>query len=239
MCAVIGFYSSDVSEQERLLLSEVFIQSGIRGKHATGLFWGGGYVSEPVNVYDFVELFPFEEITGETYLIGHTRYSTSDLDYNQPILCNEGVSVVHNGVITQETPEKWVKHFGYSCETRNDSELILRAYINGHHPIERFKGSSISCIISDGRFLKFFRNSSRPLWFIKYGGSYFISSTKDILIRSFGKFGINIEPINCEPGVEYYITGGVLTKRSGMRIDYDWQCSLDCATNYKSLANGL
>lgn len=238
MCSVIGYYSRNTTLKERNILKSIFLQSGIRGKHATGLFCGNGYVSEPVSTYEFSELFPFEEIVGETYLIGHTRYSTSDLNFNQPIVI-EGIAIVHNGVVTQENPSKWENHFGYMCETRNDSELLLRAYRSGVHPLVKFRDSSIACIVSDGSYLKFFRNEYRPLWFFASDGSYFISSTRDILVRAFRENGISISPIKCKPCIEYSITNGELIELGIIDSKADLQRSLDCTLRYKSLSYGL
>ena len=56
-------------------------------------------------------------------MIGHCRYSTSDLQYNQPIY-NDDYSIAHNGVVSQEMPERWKELYGYDCKTKNDSELI-------------------------------------------------------------------------------------------------------------------
>ena len=240
MCAVIGFYSADPNSVDISILKQIYLESKIRGKHATGAYLYGDGVSLPIPSKEFVDLFPFEIISGETYFIGHTRYSTSDLSYNQPII-DKGVGVVHNGVITQEEPTKWEHHFGYKCETLNDSELILKCFQeNKTHPLTKFKGSSVACIISDGNSLVFFRNESRPLWYYMHNKSLFISSTRDILRRAFDAvINLGIEPIKCDPYVEYKLIKGNLSKTTLSKDFIDKQVTLPCSDFYKSLCDGL
>ena len=99
------------------MLHRVFLESRIRGMHATGLSYvkANSIVTQKLPVS--ADKFPFDfesylNEDGNLYLVGHCRYSTSDLEYNQPI-ANERVSVVHNGVITQELYEDWELLHGY------------------------------------------------------------------------------------------------------------------------------
>jgi len=242
MCSVIGFVTNNYNEEQNLLLIELFKQSQIRGKHATGLSYfdktGQVYtLLAPIHANEFIkEIEEFNFIDQkDLFLIGHTRYSTSDLEYNQPIHF-DGISIVHNGVITQEFSNKWKEHFGYDCETKNDSELILRCIKNNEHPLIKFKGSSIAAIVLQNEEIKFFRNGNRPLWYLEYNGSYFISSTKDILQRTF-KNVLNeyIEPIKCENGIEYKIDSIFRFSKSFINIDSDQQIDLECSNYYKKV----
>ena len=114
------------------------------------------------------------------YLIGHCRYSTSDLLYNQPI-ANETHSIVHNGVITQELPENWSKIFHYTCETKNDSELVLYSdNALGEYP----DASMAVCELSVEKKLTAYRNGKRPLYMTNLENGILFTSTADIPKRA-------------------------------------------------------
>ena len=114
------------------------------------------------------------------YLIGHCRYSTSDLEYNQP-LSNEKKSIVHNGVITQELPENWNTLYPYVFETKNDSELVLHS----EDPLREFADASMAVceLYEDGR-LRFYRNGKRPLYLTNLSNGSIITSTADVPKRA-------------------------------------------------------
>lgn len=193
MCAVIGAILKEPSLEDFQNLERVFLESSIRGLHATGISYLQGdkivTVKEPVHAKEFVEKYKLEDCLnedGNLYLIGHCRYSTSDLKYNQPI-SNEQISVVHNGVITQELPENWEKLFGYKCETKNDTELLLHTIEDGKSPLEHWSDASISaCVLSIDKSLKIFRNGKRPLYLTQFNNGYIVTSTMDIPTRAFG-----------------------------------------------------
>jgi glutamine phosphoribosylpyrophosphate amidotransferase len=171
------------------MLKRVFLESKIRGMHATGVSYvKGGEVhttkeAVPADRFNF----NFEEYLnedGNLYLIGHCRYSTSDLEYNQPI-GNGSLSVAHNGVITQELSEHWKELYGYDCETKNDSELLLHTIQENVSPLRRWKDASISvCVLSREKTLKFFRNGKRPQYLTSIPNGVIITSTADIPKRA-------------------------------------------------------
>lgn len=180
MCAVIGI-DGLVSVD---LVKNIFIESQIRGRHATGVsYWKNGKVTtikEPIPAEEFIKKHNPEDWFDNGFLtmIGHCRYSTSDLEYNQPI-ANEEKAVVHNGVITQEMPEKWEELYGYKCETRNDSELLFHSW-----DLNKWPDASIAAIfLSEGR-IEWGRNGKRPLW-ISWNNDegIVITSTKDVAER--------------------------------------------------------
>ena len=130
MCGVLGIVLKNPGEQEFNLVRQLFVQSMIRGKHASGV----SYVKnnkvytfkEPVDACTFInnqDISSWINEDGNLYCIGHVRYSTSDLAYNQP-MATDDLSIVHNGVISQESPESWKETFGYDTETRNDVPCI-------------------------------------------------------------------------------------------------------------------
>ena len=130
MCAVVGIVLKSPTAQDFQMAKRVFHESSIRGLHATGISYVKGNKITTEKLAVPADAFPFEfenyvNEDGNLYLIGHCRYSTSDLQYNQP-LGDSSVSIVHNGVVTQELPENWKELYGYDTETKNDSELIYK-----------------------------------------------------------------------------------------------------------------
>lgn len=191
MCAIIGAYLENPSEQDFLQLEKVFVESSIRGLHATGLSWLRDNHINTFITKDSIEKF-FKSFAlkntinedGNLYLIGHCRYSTSDLKYNQP-LYNENFAIVHNGVVTQEMPEDWERLYGYKCVTRNDSELILHTLEAKKSPLVEFADASMAVVeLHKNKRIRFYRNGKRPLYFTSIGNGRIITSTKDIAVRA-------------------------------------------------------
>lgn len=190
MCSVIGAIIKEPRAEDFLMLHRVFLESKIRGMHATGISYvkHGKIVTEkrPVPADEFPFNFPsYVNEDGSLYLIGHCRYSTSDLQFNQPI-ANENLSVVHNGVITQELPEKWKELYGYDCETKNDTELILHTAEDCISPLVRWKDSSLAVIeLHVDKVIRFYRNGKRPLYLTSISNGCIITSTADVPKRAF------------------------------------------------------
>jgi glutamine phosphoribosylpyrophosphate amidotransferase len=157
--------------------------------HATGISYvkHGKIITEkrPVPADEFPFNFPsYVNEDGSLYLIGHCRYSTSDLEFNQPI-ANENLSVVHNGVITQELPEKWKELYGYDCETKNDTELILHTAEDCISPLLRWKDSSLAVVeLHVDKVIRFYRNGKRPLYLTSISNGCIITSTADVPKRA-------------------------------------------------------
>lgn len=190
MCSVIGAIIKEPRAEDFLMLHRVFLESKIRGMHATGISYvkHGKIITEkrPVPSDEFPFNFPsYVNEDGSLYLIGHCRYSTSDLEFNQPI-ANENLSVVHNGVITQELPEKWKELYGYDCETKNDTELILHTAEDCISPLVRWKDSSLAVIeLHVDKVIRFYRNGKRPLYLTSISNGCIITSTADVPKRAF------------------------------------------------------
>lgn len=187
MCGVIGVAIRDATKEDIALVYRLFTETEIRGKHATGM----SFLSRnefltfklgiPVQQFlDRIEMNHIIDHDGSIFMIGHIRYSTSDLRYNQPFY-NENLSIVHNGVISQEDKSKWK----YDTETANDSELILRSYEHGQHPLEDFRPSSMAvCALHSNQVLEWYRNEARPLWYTKVPRGVIVTSTQDIARRA-------------------------------------------------------
>ena len=191
MCGVLGIAIKKPTEKEFELIRRLFVQSMIRGKHATGVSYvkkGKVHtIKEPVHAYTFInnqDIPSWVNEDGNLYCIGHVRYSTSDLAYNQP-MATDNLSIVHNGVISQESPETWKDTYGYETLTKNDSELILRCLENGEIPLHKFQPSSMSvCTLDKDKVLTAFRNEARPLYYTYGSNGIIFASTADILKRS-------------------------------------------------------
>ena len=191
MCAIIGAYIENPSSSDLVMLADVFYESSIRGLHATGVSWvKDGQIHshiDAVPAIKFLESLDFRNCInedGNLYLIGHCRYSTSDLAYNQP-LWNDNISIVHNGVVSQEMPEKWKDLYGYDCKTRNDSELIVHTLQANKSPLEEFPNSSMAVVeLYKEKKLRFYRNGKRPIYFTSLKNGVIITSTKDIAKRA-------------------------------------------------------
>lgn len=189
MCSVIGAIIKEPRAEDFLMLHRVFLESKIRGMHATGISYvkHGKIITDkrPVPADEFPFNFPsYVNEDGSLYLIGHCRYSTSDLEFNQPI-ANENLSVVHNGVITQELPEKWKELYGYDCETKNDTELILHTAEDCISPLIRWKDSSLAVIeLHVDKVIRFYRNGKRPLYLTNISNGCIITSTADVPKRA-------------------------------------------------------
>jgi glutamine phosphoribosylpyrophosphate amidotransferase len=191
MCGVLGITIENFNDEDGDLVRRLFQQSMIRGKHATGVSYvkDGSVVTikEPIPAKQFInkqDISSWTNEDGNLYCIGHIRYSTSDLKYNQP-MATKDLSIVHNGVISQESPETWEYAYGYQTVTSNDSELILRALLNGDEPLTKFSPSSMAvCTIDKNKKLTAFRNEARPLYYYSDSRIAVFASTADILKRS-------------------------------------------------------
>lgn len=126
MCGIIGFWADKLDDNKFELLRNLFLETKIRGLHATGMSIVQYYL-----IKTFIEKFPADkfvdlylqnlnlvtDIDSSVKLIGHCRYSTSDLEYNQPIT-KINKSIVHNGVISQEPQKNWESIYGVKTETK-------------------------------------------------------------------------------------------------------------------------
>ena len=216
MCGVVGYWG----RPNEALLTEVLLQNNIRGQHATGVSFidkgGIATLKQPGCAKDFVSRRDVKGVLAGPALICHSRYSTSSLEFNQPI-ANTEVAVSHNGVITQEEPDRWEDLYGYQCRTQNDSELLLHAFSEGIHPLEKFPEASIATCILTPHKLTFFRNGKRPLWFVEENGYTLVVSTKDIAARC----GLSAQP--CEPFVHYEVGPQGITSRPLCQTGEDLQ----------------
>lgn len=204
MCAILGCYLEAPTTKQVEIVKRLFVESQVRGKHASGysILQGNRIFSQiaPIPAEDFVQSY-FAEVQPGDYvlqLIGHCRYSTSDLRYNQPIHHDPGWAIAHNGVVDQRDPEHWTD-YGYNLQTSNDSELVYQVLLSGGEPLVRLPEASMAvCEISASKGLRWYRNAKRPLYHLKVDNGYFVCSTKDIAKRA----GLE-NPRRCVPGTIY------------------------------------
>lgn len=203
MCAVLGLYNDNGIDN--ILLKNLLNQSMIRGKHATGIAWNNKGKLEYDIFTSSADQYDIPNIE-TNMLIAHCRYSTSDLQYNQPIT-DKNLAIVHNGVITQSDAATWSNTYDMQFSTKNDSEIVLRHWQKKIHPIN-IEGSMAVVVLDmvNENKLHFFRNEQRPLYWAKHKNHYVITSTKDIMKRS------NINNVNkAESCKDYSIQNGLLS----------------------------
>ena len=232
MCAVIGIIMSKPTSKDFELVRNVFRESKIRGMHATGMSFLPHWSKEIVTIKDAIPADKFVDVhlqdksltdmisdDGNLYLIGHCRYSTSDLEYNQP-LYTSNKSIVHNGVITQESPDKWKDKFGYDCITKNDSELVLHA----ENPLQQFFDMSMGvCELDVAKTLRVYRNGKRPLYLTDVENGSIITSTVDIARRA-GLTGNTEEiPMNTYLTFDDQLTLTVESVNVDGAVDYQYE----------------
>tara|TARA_R110000824_G_scaffold272414_3_gene460945 strand:- start:150 stop:806 length:657 start_codon:yes stop_codon:yes gene_type:complete len=197
MCGIFSI----VSEKDISLdfISKILLELKIRGKHSTGISWiEDGQLKTDIQAVASDE-YIIPNIKTKV-IIGHTRYSTSSLEYNQPIT-NKNIAVVHNGVITQKDYKHW-QNEEYKFLTKNDSEYIIKSFLLNKHPLIEYPDASIStCVLNkENKTLKYFRNDKRPLWYYQNETSIIAISTKNIFER------LDIQGSKkCESCLEYEI----------------------------------
>lgn len=185
MCGVIGVFLRNVNDNDIEIVTKVILESRIRGMHATGVsYYKNGKIHtirEPISAKLFLEKHPVQKFVegNQLTMIAHCRYSTSDLEFNQPIY-NKELSIVHNGVISQELPENWERLYGHKTKTKNDTELLLYS----KNVFIDWEDASISAVeLTENKTLRYYRNGKRPLYHSKLKNGFIITSTSDIMKR--------------------------------------------------------
>ena len=205
MCGVVAAFNPIGVNMDSFI--DLLKQSAIRGHHATGISWlEKGMIKSYVKPLK-ASLFKLPEIK-TTAIIGHCRYSTSDLEFNQPII-GEKYAIAHNGVVSQISPECWELVYGLKTTGKNDTELLLRSFEQDCHPLERFPEASmaVATVLTDryGSEIGFFRNGQRPLWYNyeEEDNVCWVASTKNIFLRTKSLEGLI--PVKCDAGHHYRV----------------------------------
>lgn len=204
MCGIVGAYLKCPTQDQIETLKRLFIETQIRGRHQTGLAYeANGKIERFVVEGDgkmLVSEFNWDQLLGlpTLKLIGHNRYSTSDLRHPQPIQVFDDLALAHNGVVDQRPPVYW-KEYGYQLVTANDSELLYQCRHAGNEPLKEFPTATMAVAeLTLDCELRWYRNGGRPLYYVKNEANYFICSTEDIAKRA-GLKGAK----RCKPGVVY------------------------------------
>ena len=210
MCG-IGMFASDEKHSIKLL-QPMLNELGTRGLHSTGIVWNDGNLLhgkiENVPYYDF----ELPDVKAYSAII-HTRYSTSNIEYPQPIMIHD---VPHpcawalNGVITQEPFENWKQKFLYDGDNKNDAALIIH---EGGYALEQFHNSSMAVVGLSGGLPEFFRNGQRPLYYVEEDGLLLVGSTKRSVKACTPK-----RWTECKPGVAYEFLGGEIIERERIKV---------------------
>lgn len=224
MCGIIVMNVKEFTESNLVVLKNVFIQSKIRGLHSTGF----SFIHEnKIETFHFnkpadrvMESFDFSKLLGikNFKIIGHVRYSTSDIKYPQPIADDE-YSIVHNGVVTQSNPDEWENMFGYKFKTKNDSEILWHQMKLYNNPFMNSTASVAGAFLSKEGSLSVFRNGARPLYVKQIENGLLFSSTQDILRRSFND---ESRSFLLNPGFIFNINDGKM--KSKKIIDIEDNC---------------
>tara|TARA_R110000787_G_scaffold117540_2_gene228216 strand:- start:2294 stop:2935 length:642 start_codon:yes stop_codon:yes gene_type:complete len=177
MCGVIAMQSQDFVDLN--LFKKILIESMVRGKHSTGVSWLENDEIKTITRPLSADKFDMPNIKTKS-IIGHCRYSTSSVKFNQPI-ADDSISVAHNGVITQINPKKWGEIYDCDFTTECDSEIILRMLKKGIHPLQL--DGSMSVVVLNKLNVSFFRNEERPLYYSEDNENVCVASSKNILER--------------------------------------------------------
>lgn len=217
MCGILGF-TGDNSPKNRQLIRSIMLQLSLRGTHATGMAYQTSdsidVIEASIPATEFLDTFPMEFMLPLQHklirLVGHTRYSTSDLQWNQPIE-RERTAVVMNGVISQEPPAKWPYAELFDYRTGNDAEVALMYALNGMRG--QMPGSFAICELDEAGLLCY-RNTDRPLWWGRGEDFAVVCSTRDALTRCRVK-----DPKQLPPGKVYDLFPNGIVPRIG-EMDY-------------------
>jgi len=224
MCSILAFKGkSSLNNIE--LISNFIVENSIRGKHATGVSYLFDNkiktLIEPTDGKSFLEKH-FSTIKQDLLsselisLIGHSRYSTSGLEHNQPIDIGNNLSVAMNGVLTQADPKYWKELYDIEPVTTNDAEIIHNYLQKGINVIQRFPRASMAVVglWKHGKMFSF-RNSTRPAWSCQRDDSIIVSSTQEVFKRS----GINENLIQLNAGELYILSESDFSLVSSYSVD--------------------
>lgn len=200
MCGIVAYHSKNPKSWHLDLVSNIMVNSKIRGLHAYGMSYEREGKILSVKAHAQEELISrmgiqsFRDHPPRSF-IAHNRYSTSgdwkDHSNNQPITIKKELdySMVFNGVVDQGTPMEWEEKYGRHYSTDNDGEIVLREFLSRNledwqawFRRQNFSFAGAFLVEREGLFIV--RNANRPLWFASAEGASFYASTRDILKRS-------------------------------------------------------
>ena len=214
MCGILG-YAGNVPEgkwgETYALLEALFLKSEKRGQDATGFVARTEPYKNPL-ASDIVlskQPIPASRFISEdsswrelrhrrcSMVLGHVRWAThgspADNFNNHPLVGQDGLYLVHNGILAGH--EASAERLGLELSTACDSETILRLAEEGEHPSMGLNNAlhelsrSMAAILYDSKsdWLYFARDAERPLWLLrlKNRNCWWFASTREILLAAF------------------------------------------------------
>ena len=206
MCGIVGIVSLSGKTVSMDTFFALMREARIRGQHAHGY----AYISNG-EVVVHTETGPILDTPSiqTNAIIGHCRYSTSDLNYNQPI-GDATMAIVHNGVVSQADPAEWERQFGVQCFGRNDTEILLRLMQKGIHPLT-VDPSSQACAILTPTELQLWRNEFRPLHYALVDEYLIFASAANIIDRAIGL--VSVKQTNPNESITIDLASGAITAK--------------------------
>lgn len=188
MCAVIGCLVKNADSRCKYFLTNLFIESKIRGQESYGYYILNRNIPVPQwnsNALSIKVRQRIQALEDHTIILLHCRYSTSG-NTGQPII-NRNTGLIFNGNIHMGSKEEIEKEFEIKMETDNDGEVFLNYLTSRKHlniiddPDVSFFGAWVQ-----NRCLYTARNARRPGYIYRENSNTYLVSTKDILKRAGG-----------------------------------------------------
>lgn len=210
ICGIIGKPDAEHYQDVFELMSQLYIETEVRGIHATGY---AALTSDskmllykvPISATEFVSGDRWKNAEGRKFppfFVGHCRQAThgnpKNNINNHPFKSMDGrYGFVHNGVIRGH--RNLAQAESISLKTECDSELLLRIIETEEEPIKGIRKTfdrvfspmrrDGACVLVDSKENEahFFRNSMRPLFFVRipqWNNAIVFASTESILLRA-------------------------------------------------------
>lgn len=215
MCGIFGAIIIKPTERDFDRIESLFLNLKSRGTHATGCAWvknGKIHIEkETVPAEIFVDcILRLDQMVnedGNLYMLGHTRWTTSNIFDHQPI-GDDRHAIAHNGIVTNEPKERWKELFGLDTVSENDSELIYSQLHSNPsvHPLERFEKATLGVVeLTARKSIYGYRNYGRPLAISYNPRKYAVfASTYEALIDSEFGHEPDTETFDCKSYTEYF-----------------------------------
>ena len=248
MCSIGGFITTKrYSRFAQEKFTEILLAGEVRGTDACGIAFNTGknrfyYMKAPKPASEFIQEKIYKELIEEynpTLLIGHNRAETQgdkkDNKNNHPIVTKTGLSLIHNGMISNDT--EITKEFNLTLDGEVDSEVIVRLieyyiYVKGFDTTKAIRltaqkvrgGLAFALLNAKEPNTAYLLSSSNPLTlaYHKDTGTIFWASTEDILRKGLIEY-------------DYYFKG--FFKKAKSKEDYVFE-TLDDDTGIKITPRG-
>lgn len=187
MCAVIGCLIKNADNRCKYLLTNLFLESLVRGQESYGYYLVNGTIPLWSNNAASIQIRQrIQALEDNTIILIHCRYSTSG-NTGQPVV-NRRAGLIFNGNIHMGSKEEIEKEFGIKMETDNDGEVFL-TYLTSRKHLNILDDPDVSFFgaWAQNRCLYAARNPRRPGYIYRENSNTYLVSTKDILKRAGGE----------------------------------------------------